>query len=88
MVVIIVLIVVVKCTYYLYFQTINSSFDDVDRLSSIDSFDPKSFRNNLNGHDADIETSDYVSLQIDIKLLILIFHTIFKINVGFIPRQY
>jgi len=43
---------------------ISSSFDNVDRLSSTDDFDSKLFRNNLNGHDTDIETSDYVSLKI------------------------
>lgn len=42
---------------------INSSFDDVDRLSSIESFDPKLFRQNTNGHDPEIETSDYVCLR-------------------------
>lgn len=40
----------------------SSSFDDVDRLSLIDDFDPKLFKNNLNGQDTDVETSDYVSL--------------------------
>lgn len=49
----------------IFFQTIiSSSFDDIDRLSSLDSFDPKLFRNNLNGHDTDIETSDYVCFSV------------------------
>lgn len=43
---------------------INSSFDDADRLSSIESLDAKLLRQNTNGHDADIETSDYVYSRI------------------------
>ncbi|XP_015379167.1 PREDICTED: putative leucine-rich repeat-containing protein DDB_G0290503 isoform X2 [Diuraphis noxia] len=56
--------------YKLKKTIINSSFDDVDRFSSIDSFDPKLFQNNLNGHDADIETSDYVLSQDSIDMQI------------------
>ncbi|CAI6360394.1 unnamed protein product [Macrosiphum euphorbiae] len=56
--------------YKLKKTIISSSFDDVDRFSSIDSFDPKLFQNNLNGHDADIETSDYVLSQDSIDMQI------------------
>jgi len=56
--------------HFLFQTIISSSFDDADRFSSIDSFDPKLFQNNLNGHDADIETSDYVSLKIYIILIV------------------
>lgn len=44
----------------------------MDRLSSLDSFDPKLLRNNLNGHDTDIETSDYVFIQFIINFSLLI----------------
>lgn len=56
--------------YKLKKTIISSSFDDVDRFSSIDSFDPKLFQNNLNGHDTDIETSDYVLSQDSIDMQI------------------
>ncbi|XP_022168561.1 golgin subfamily A member 4-like [Myzus persicae] len=56
--------------YKLKKTIISSSFEDVDRFSSIDSFDPKLFQNNLNGHDADIETSDYVLSQDSIDMQI------------------
>lgn len=47
----------------------------MDRLSSIDLFDPKLLQNNLNGHDTDIETSDYVLIPfiINFNLLIKLF---------------
>lgn len=43
-----------------------NSDDDADRLSSIESFDAKLFRQNTNGHDTDIETSDYVCSRISL----------------------
>ncbi|XP_025420467.1 COP1-interactive protein 1-like [Sipha flava] len=55
--------------YKLKKTIISSSFDD-DRLSSIDSCDPKLIRNNLNGPDTDIETSDYVLSQDSIDMQI------------------
>lgn len=65
--VIVLYVIKVFYSFNFNFQTlINSPSDEVDRLSSLESFDPKLFRNNSNDHDTDVETSDYVCFSKDL----------------------
>lgn len=65
--VIVLYVIKVFYSFNFNFQTlINSPSDEVDRLSSLESFDPKLFRSNSNDHDTDVETSDYVCFSKDL----------------------